>query len=251
MKEERYMTRRPEKVHRATPTKAANITGRLREDIIACHFPPGTKLPFEKLMHHYGVSISTLRESLASLAVEGLVSTHLRRGFWASEVSRDDLYDLTMVRATIEAKALLLCFERGGDEWEGKVLHAHHVFRKAVGRAEGGGMFGSQKQHLDLHEAILSACGSDRLLELTQHLLYQTNRYRHIFHEYMATPQEHWATHLSIVEAIVARDVETACHQIARHIEESAEYLLDKTDEAEWEKRLSALREEPSVVHSV
>ncbi len=244
------MPRQPAKVHHAAPTKAANVTGLLREDIIACYFPPGTKLSFEKLMHHYGVSISTLRESLASLAVEGLVSTHLRRGFWASEVSRDDLFDLTLVRATIESKALRLCFERGGDEWEGKVLHAHHVFRKAVDRAEGGGMFGSQKQHLELHEAILSACGSDRLLELTQHLLFQTNRYRHIFHEYMASPQEHWATHLSIVEAIVARDVETACQQLARHIEESAEYLLDKTDEAEWERRLAAMHEAQAAVVS-
>ncbi len=237
------MPRRTEQPVSAAPTKAANITELLRRDIITCRFAPGTKLPFETLMHRYGVSISTLRESLAALAVEGLVSTRVRRGFWVSDVSREDLKDLTLVRATIESKALRLCFERGDEEWEGRVLHAHHVFRKALERRpESRDSFGSQSQHLDLHASFLAACGSPRLLELTRHLLSQTDRYRHIFYEYMTAPHEEWATHDPIVEAIVSRDVERACRLLEHHIESSTEYLLSRIDPAHWQARLGDLR---------
>ena len=72
-------------------TIAADITHRLREEIIACALPPGEPLRFDVLRERFGASFTTLREALTALAAEGLVDAQEQRGFRVAPVSRQDL----------------------------------------------------------------------------------------------------------------------------------------------------------------
>ena len=49
-------------------TIAADITHRLREEIIACGLAPGEPLRFDVLRERFGASFTTLREALTALA---------------------------------------------------------------------------------------------------------------------------------------------------------------------------------------
>jgi DNA-binding transcriptional MocR family regulator len=58
------------------------IADKLREQIRQGHYAPGQRLPAEaELLEHHGVSLMTMRRSLAMLREEGLIAT--RRGVQA------------------------------------------------------------------------------------------------------------------------------------------------------------------------
>ncbi|MGY4594129.1 DNA-binding GntR family transcriptional regulator [Bradyrhizobium sp. GM22.5] len=76
-------------------TVAADITHRLREEIIACGLAPGEPLRFDVLRERFGVSFTTLREALTALTAEGLVDAQEQRGFRVAPVSRQDLVEVT------------------------------------------------------------------------------------------------------------------------------------------------------------
>jgi len=222
-------------------TKTEITTANLRQDIITCLFAPGTKLTFEKLLKRYDVSISTLRESLTTLVVEGLVRSLPRRGFWVSEVSSKDLNDLTQMRITIEVVALKLSIERGQDEWEGKIIQALHFLNRDDNPVSVAEKYSNQQYHSNLHHALYSACESPRIIEHCIALGYQSNRYRHIFYEAMYTSKQHWINHTKIVEAALSGKSDEACQLLEQHIHATAHFLMHEVPDDEWKNRLSVL----------
>ncbi len=222
-------------------TKTEITTANLRQDIITCLFAPGIKLTFEKLIKRYDVSISTLRESLTTLVVEGLVRSLPRRGFWVSEVSSGDLDDLTQMRIALEIEALKRSIVRGQDEWEGKIIQALHFLNRDDNPTTVAEKYDNQQYHSNLHHALYSACGSPRIIELCAALDFQSNRYRHIFYEAMYTSKQHWINHSKIVEAALSRKSDTACELLEQHIHKTAHFLMHEVSEDEWKIRLSSL----------
>jgi GntR family transcriptional repressor for pyruvate dehydrogenase complex len=62
------------------------IAARIHEQISDGTYPPGTQLPLQKeLAHHFGVSISVVRESLATLAAGGLIWSRAGTGTFVSD----------------------------------------------------------------------------------------------------------------------------------------------------------------------
>ena len=66
---------------------------RIKHDIIFGKLAPGMKLKLNGLKTEYAASVSTLREALNRLASDGFVSAEEQRGFFVTQVSKDDLSD--------------------------------------------------------------------------------------------------------------------------------------------------------------
>ncbi|MGW9950550.1 DNA-binding GntR family transcriptional regulator [Rhizobium leguminosarum] len=90
----------------------------IRAEIIFRRFLPGQKLKMENLKGAYGTSVSTLREILNRLALEGLVAAEGQRGFEVAGVSVADLREITALRLLLEEYALGQCFKQG--TWSGR-----------------------------------------------------------------------------------------------------------------------------------
>ena len=104
------------------------IAARIHEQINDGTYPPGSQLPLQKeIAHHFGVSISVVRESLASLTAAGLiwsragtgtfVSEHadsaLRFPMWMSEPSSpDELAEALEARDLLARTAVALAAKR-------------------------------------------------------------------------------------------------------------------------------------------
>jgi len=67
----------------------------LRRDVMMGHFEPGRKLKLDELQELYGFSSSPLREAMSKLSQEGLIRSDERRGFRVTEISQQDLQDIT------------------------------------------------------------------------------------------------------------------------------------------------------------
>lgn len=209
-------------------TRAAQVLGRMRLDILACRLRPGERLPFEALRASYGVSFTTLREGLTRLVAEGLVAAEGQRGFRVAPVTRADLLDLTDGRVLIEREALRLALERGDETWEAGMLSAFHVMDRLQLRL--GADFVEEpawnEAHRAFHLALVSACGSPLLLQIRASLFERAHRYRSISARFRPKRRPKSVEHRALMDAALARDGPRAADLMERHIRETTANVL-------------------------
>ncbi|AWS43947.1 GntR family transcriptional regulator [Streptosporangium sp. 'caverna'] len=78
------------------------VRGALRAAIISGELRPGTVYSAPALGARFGVSSTPVREAMLDLAREGLVVSRRNKGFQITEMSEEDLDNLTAVRLLIE-----------------------------------------------------------------------------------------------------------------------------------------------------
>jgi DNA-binding GntR family transcriptional regulator len=78
----------------------------VRQDIVSGRLAPGERLRVEHLKDRYDVGAGTLREALALLVSDALVTVEGQRGYRVAEISLADLKDLTDTRVMLETEAM-------------------------------------------------------------------------------------------------------------------------------------------------
>jgi DNA-binding GntR family transcriptional regulator len=211
----------------APETIGESVYRRIRSDIIFGILPPGQKLRLERVGESYGTSISTLRELLNRMCAEGLIIAEGQRGFEVAPVSADDFRQVAELRLLLESHALRQSFTAGDLDWEGRVVSAHHKLAVMEKRMLEGARENQQlwKQcDWDFHHALISACGSDALLQ-THALIYDRYlRYQMIavvFRGAIAARE-----HQELLESALARDWQRAQALMVSHIEGCVEHAL-------------------------
>src|SRR3990172_7138695 len=89
----------------APPHLAASIHDTLKRAILAGQFRPAERINQEKIAGELGVSRTPVREALHSLAREGLVELHPRRGAFVSAFGERDVAELYEMREVLEPHA--------------------------------------------------------------------------------------------------------------------------------------------------
>jgi len=226
-----------------TPTLATSATNRLRADIMGCVLEPGQTLRFDWLREKYKISISPLREALTRLVSEGLVALTDYRGYRVAPLSIAHLLDLALVRKETEALAIRLAIQRGDDHWESSILAAFHTLAKTSGRG-GQQLFDPEweQRHRMFHSSLYAACGSPILLAQIAQLNNQWARYRLLSGRYMSHRRDILQEHSELKDSAVARDAVTATRCIQKHIQMSADSILEsKTPIFEDDDRSTAI----------
>jgi DNA-binding GntR family transcriptional regulator len=208
-------------------TIGENAYRRIRTDIIFGRAAPGQKLRLERLKDDYGVSVSTLREILNRLASEGLVAAEGQRGFEVSPVSVRNLTEIAALRMLLEGHALEQSFTAGDMEWEGRVVSAHHKLATMERRMSEG-----DREHTELwkrydwefHQALISACGSQVLMESHSAIFDKYLRYQMIALSFRGeiAAQEHKI----LLDSALTRDAATAKTTLERHIAGGVDHAL-------------------------
>lgn len=108
---------------RAEPATLTVLT-RVRELIVTGAIPAGTRLTAESIAKDLGVSRTPVRSALAVLAVEGLASYHVNRGYAVRNIEIRDVLDAIEARAVLEAKGCGLSVDYGWTSEEFERLRA-------------------------------------------------------------------------------------------------------------------------------
>jgi DNA-binding GntR family transcriptional regulator len=206
------------------------VLERLRADILGVQFQPGEKLRFRELRARYGVGISPLREALTRLTADGIVVLEDQRGFRVAPVSRADLEDVTRLRQELESMALRLAIANGDEEWEVRVMAALHRLSKLPEHDPDDPRIMNEqwaRRHEEFHYALLSACGSPRLLHFRKTLFDQSERYRRLSKVYGDQPRDVLGEHRAITDAALARDAGLACSLLVEHLGRTASIVLE------------------------
>lgn len=193
----------------------------LRRRILHGDVAPGTKLKIETLQRAHGLSSSPLREALNRLAAEGLALADDRRGFRAAPISAADLWDLTTMRLLLERAAIEESIAHGTDEWEARIIAAFHRLERVETRITSGLLALNDdwtERHKEFHMALLSACGSPRLLAQCSGLFDQSERYRRLSARHRKEPRNKAGEHRRLMDLVLARDAKAAVVGLREHV---------------------------------
>jgi len=225
----------------ASRTMASTLATGIRSDIIGGSWPPGAKLRIKELCERYGAGAIPMREALSRLATSGFVIAEDQRGFRVSEVSAQELTDITETRVHVECEALRQSVRDGGLDWEEKLIGAHHRLSRLPMLASGGPGLDPEWEsaHAAFHAALLSGCTSKWLKSLSDLLRDQTARYRNLSvaaqpkaakgpkaQRRASSGRDVAAEHQQMVEAALSRDAERACAVLAEHFRTTTALVL-------------------------
>ncbi len=197
-------------------TLADAAWSKLRHDIVSGVRRPGERLRIDRLRQLYGIGPSPLREALQRLSSEGLVLAEGNRGFTVTPLDPEEFADLTRARIAIERESLRLSLSNGGSAWEAEVVSATYLMAKAD-REISPGTDEWEQANTAFHRAMVSACGTLWLLRVRDGLHTLAERYRRASVESSRSQRDLGAEHKAISEAVLRRDIESACNLTAAH----------------------------------
>jgi DNA-binding GntR family transcriptional regulator len=214
----------------ASKTLADAAYRRLREDIISGALKPNEKLKFAAMVSRYALGVSPLREALARLSSDHLVRLEGQRGFTVAAASKEELFDVSRVRQSIEGEAIALSIQNGTVDWEAGIVAAFFRLQRVEERREDDSMAWVrdwENCNGAFHTALISQCGSVWLLRLQELLYAQHKRYRFISLRHASARRNLNAEHKALMEACLNRDAVLARQLTVQHIENTANAVAE------------------------
>jgi DNA-binding GntR family transcriptional regulator len=200
---------------------------RIRSDIVFGLLAPGQKLTLDRMREAYDASVSTLREILNRLSSEGLIKAEGAKGFAVMPVSRDNLRQVASMRQLLECHAMKESFEAGDMEWEGRVVAAHHKLAQMEKRMAAGDRADAQtwkRYDWEFHHALISACGSQVLLDTHAMIYDRYLRYQMIAAVYRGAAAS--GEHRALLKCALARDWRTAQKTLTTHVQDCVDQMV-------------------------
>jgi DNA-binding GntR family transcriptional regulator len=200
---------------------------RIRTDIIFGRLAPGQKLTLDRMKEAYSASVSTLREILNRLASENLIKAEGAKGFAVMPTSPEDLRQVASMRQLLECHALKESFESGDMEWEGRVVAAHHKLAQMEKRMAKGDRSDAEiwkRYDWEFHHALISACGSQVLLDTHAMIYDRYLRYQMIAAVYRGEAAS--GEHRTLLESALVRDWRTAQKALMKHVQDCVDQMV-------------------------
>lgn len=197
----------------------------LRAEIIDWELPPGSVLSEVEQSLRLGVSRTPLREALARLTADGLVTQQSGRGLVVTGVSIDTIRELFEVRRALEEQAARLAAERR-DAAAFEALERELLAVSDLLGDEDPARHGYYDLVRRFDDALDDAVANPYLVTAMRGLRTHLVRIRRHAKDDSARLQSAAAEHLMIVQAIIARDPELAAHATHVHLYRALENAL-------------------------
>lgn len=217
---------RPAGPARTTGTLVADsVYESIRRAILGGELPPGHRLRQNDVATEFQVSHTPVREALARLASEGLVTLRPRRGAEVNSIDPSDVADIYVIRELLEPAALEMALARGGDAVDTDAIVA--AATPTAGKAETGA------DHFDrnrrFHRLLSTGCGNDRMVAILDSLWDSVTAAR-MFDAYATSADEIARSnheHLAIASAIAEGRNADAVRLLSAHLAAAAADLLE------------------------
>jgi GntR family transcriptional regulator, rspAB operon transcriptional repressor len=196
-----------------------NVYESLRSDILSCRLAPGDDMREQELAERYAVSRQPVREALARLAREHLVTVQPRQGYRVNPISLSDARDLLRFRAALEPACVAEAIENAPDA----VLKRLDQFRSFSGDHEAFIAYNRA-----FHTALANASGNRRMAAALRDLIEQADRLVRVSIANLRghNPAKLVDEHAALIEALQQRDRRTALRLIKDHISQTEKRVL-------------------------
>ena len=201
---------------------------RLREDIIRCKLPPGSKITESELCDLYGFSKAPVRTALFKLSQEGLVRTVPRHGYVIAPITIKGVQDMFELRLVLEpALAQMAIGQIDIDE-----LKSFNVAPGSSKAAQAEMKFLAANRQF--HLAIAKASGNLRMLALMTQLLDDMAKLLHLglFSSDWRAGSMHDVhhgqaqQHEDLINALARADPAAAAEAARKHVQGSRDLVM-------------------------
>jgi DNA-binding GntR family transcriptional regulator len=196
-------------------SKAERVYQDLRRRIRELTLPPGAPLRKEEIALALGVSRAPVSEAIARLADEALVDVFPQHGSFVAPIRAQDVRESLFIRTALEVEAIRRVAQHVNAELIARLednLAAQQVALKA------GDFATFYDMDEALHAAIFSALESPRAQRLLDAARAPLDRPRRIALPEEGRPEETFAEHRRLVDAIRSQDPEFAAAAMRAHL---------------------------------
>lgn len=199
------------------------IFNTIREAIIIGELKPGERLMEVQLAEKMGVSRTPVREAIRKLELEGLVEMLPRKGARVANLSEKDIMDVLEVRSTLDGLASSLSALRITDD---EIKELKHILAQFITCVEKNNLQGSIRKDVEFHDVIYRSSRNDKLIQISNNLREQVQRYRVIYMKDYSSSSELVKEHTEILDAISRRDPDAAMKVARLHIKKQEESII-------------------------
>lgn len=144
---------------------------RIRADIIAGTYLPGTHLKEEELAARTGVSRTPVRDALRRLAAEGLVQIEPNHGTYVTQFTTAEIDEIFRLRSALEAYGASLAAERISAEELSHLQELAAQMEALTAKKRGPDLDRFSLLNNEFHRTILAAAHSPRLAAILEPLI--------------------------------------------------------------------------------
>ncbi len=185
----------------------------VKDMAILFKFKPGERINEVDLAHRLGASRTPLREALNRLVAEGFLVLKQGRGFFCRDLKPREMFELYQFRAVLEVAAVRLACEQATEQEVADLAH----FLDQTGPEEGGR---SSEKLVELdeffHESIVALSRNMEMCRTLENINARIKYFRWV--DMDSKRAETQSEHRAVVEALMARDADSAAHHMNVHI---------------------------------
>lgn len=197
---------------RSLREQVANV---VRAAIAAGQMRPGVVYSVPTLAVRFGVSATPVREAMLDLAKEGLVDSARNKGFRVTELSDEDLDDITQLRALIEVPTVA---QLATVITEADVEELRPLAQAIVEGAEQGDLIRYLEEDRRFHLQLLALAGNPRLVDVVSTLRSQTRLYGLDLLVHQGRLAASAVEHHELLDALLAHDAAWTEAVMRRHL---------------------------------
>jgi DNA-binding GntR family transcriptional regulator len=218
-------------------TTAERVADALREQLLSGVYAPGTPMRDTDLSARASVSRTTMREALAQLARDGLLTHSLHRGMEVARLAPEDIGDIYALRRLVElagARAMIAAGPANLSELERAVAAmatatARRDRRKVV------------EADVAFHTAIAAALGNRRLLAAVAGALSELRLVLSVTDRADGDLKAQLRQHRALLERFRIGDLQIVA-ALDAHLHDAEIMVRVAVEAAEWASRVSSDR---------
>jgi DNA-binding GntR family transcriptional regulator len=187
------------------------------------------RLDERQLAQDFGISRTPVREAMAQLEREGFVRSVPRRGIYVVRKTRAEVIELITAWAALESMAARLITERASGEQIAGLRQMFATFKDGAVRAH---LDEYSEANIEFHQSIIRLSGNTVLISLAENLFTHMRMIRRKTIVEKDRVERSIRDHMSIIEALEARDTARAEELVrnhalglADHVSKYADYL--------------------------
>ena len=201
----------------------------IREWIVTGEFKPGEQIKEEDISQRLKISRPPVREALKMLEATGLVLRKPRRGVFVPHLTKKDVWEIYILKATLYELATALAMDSISSQQIGE-LEAFVQDMEICLEEDPVDLLQYQEIHKAFHKRIMAIAGNTRLKTLASNLHNQVTPFSYKSLQQKGHLLSSVQYHRRIVEAIKQKDISLACELMKEHVLNALNVLSEMGD---------------------